>query len=272
MMFPLVRDLAAEGIPVRLTCGVLGFSPQAFYEWRPGRARTATGPTRTRPTRQVGYVGRRTARPDHRGGTLMGPFDWGRWSVVVRPGFVLRQARGGGSILSASDNIYRRSSRPTSARPSPASGERTASATSGTGRCCPCFWPPPSSPPGGLRCCGVTSSLHRTSACPKTSSGSRSWGPTRSSYRGHPGRRGGIPRHVVRVETVDKSWRTTIGNPIFLGVGEPGPPRRPDLRVKGRVWRNIAALSRPAMPPGFPDRTRKRRPPRSLGADPRPEP
>lgn len=34
MMFPLVQDLAAEGIPVRLTCGVLAFSPQAFYKWR----------------------------------------------------------------------------------------------------------------------------------------------------------------------------------------------------------------------------------------------
>jgi len=34
MSFPLVRELAAEGIPVRLTCGVLGFSPQAFYQWR----------------------------------------------------------------------------------------------------------------------------------------------------------------------------------------------------------------------------------------------
>ncbi len=34
MMFPLVRDLAAEGVPVRLTCGVLGFSTQAFYKWR----------------------------------------------------------------------------------------------------------------------------------------------------------------------------------------------------------------------------------------------
>lgn len=33
MMYPLVRDLAAEGIPVRLTCRVLGFSPQAFYKW-----------------------------------------------------------------------------------------------------------------------------------------------------------------------------------------------------------------------------------------------
>ena len=34
MMFPLVRDLAAEGVPVRLTCGVLGFTAQAFYKWR----------------------------------------------------------------------------------------------------------------------------------------------------------------------------------------------------------------------------------------------
>ena len=33
MMFPLVRDLAAEGFPVRLTCGVLGFTPPAFYKW-----------------------------------------------------------------------------------------------------------------------------------------------------------------------------------------------------------------------------------------------
>ena len=34
MMFPLVLELAAEGIPVRSTCGVLGFSTQAFYKWR----------------------------------------------------------------------------------------------------------------------------------------------------------------------------------------------------------------------------------------------
>jgi len=33
MTYPLVRDLAAEGFPVRLTCGVLGFSPQAYYAW-----------------------------------------------------------------------------------------------------------------------------------------------------------------------------------------------------------------------------------------------
>ena len=34
MMFPLVQELAAEGVPVRLTCGVLGFSAQAFYKWQ----------------------------------------------------------------------------------------------------------------------------------------------------------------------------------------------------------------------------------------------
>lgn len=34
MMYPLVQELAAEGFPVRLTCGVLGFSTQAFYKWQ----------------------------------------------------------------------------------------------------------------------------------------------------------------------------------------------------------------------------------------------
>ncbi len=34
MIFPLVRDLAASEIPVVVTCRVLGFSPQAFYQWR----------------------------------------------------------------------------------------------------------------------------------------------------------------------------------------------------------------------------------------------
>jgi putative transposase len=34
MMYPLVRDLATEGIPVTLSCRVLGFSKQAFYKWR----------------------------------------------------------------------------------------------------------------------------------------------------------------------------------------------------------------------------------------------
>jgi transposase InsO family protein len=33
MMYPLVRDLAAEKIPVRLTCRVLGFKPQGYYRW-----------------------------------------------------------------------------------------------------------------------------------------------------------------------------------------------------------------------------------------------
>src|SRR4051794_4363432 len=34
MMYPLVLDLAADGIPVTVTCRVLGFSKQAFYKWK----------------------------------------------------------------------------------------------------------------------------------------------------------------------------------------------------------------------------------------------
>jgi putative transposase len=34
MMFPLVLDLAADRIPVTVTCRVLGFSKQAFYQWK----------------------------------------------------------------------------------------------------------------------------------------------------------------------------------------------------------------------------------------------
>jgi putative transposase len=33
MRYPLVRDLAADAIPVAVTCRVLGFSKQAFYKW-----------------------------------------------------------------------------------------------------------------------------------------------------------------------------------------------------------------------------------------------
>ena len=36
MMYPLVRELAADGIPVAVTCGVLGFSRQAYYAWLAG--------------------------------------------------------------------------------------------------------------------------------------------------------------------------------------------------------------------------------------------
>jgi putative transposase len=34
MTYPLVDDLAADGIPVAVTCRVLGFSKQAFYAWK----------------------------------------------------------------------------------------------------------------------------------------------------------------------------------------------------------------------------------------------
>ena len=33
MIYPLVRDLAADGIPVVVACRVIGFSPQAYYKW-----------------------------------------------------------------------------------------------------------------------------------------------------------------------------------------------------------------------------------------------
>lgn len=36
MIYPLVIDLAAEGIPIARTCRALGFSKRAFYEWRAG--------------------------------------------------------------------------------------------------------------------------------------------------------------------------------------------------------------------------------------------
>lgn len=34
MTYPLVLDLAADGIPVAVACRVLGFSKQAFYKWK----------------------------------------------------------------------------------------------------------------------------------------------------------------------------------------------------------------------------------------------
>lgn len=34
MIYPLVTDLAVEGIPVAVTCRVLEFSKQGYYRWR----------------------------------------------------------------------------------------------------------------------------------------------------------------------------------------------------------------------------------------------
>ncbi len=45
MSYPLVEDLAADGIPVAVTCRVLGFSKQAFYAWRRRPISPATGTT-----------------------------------------------------------------------------------------------------------------------------------------------------------------------------------------------------------------------------------
>ena len=33
MKYPLVRELAAEGVPVAVTCRVMGFSKQAYFKW-----------------------------------------------------------------------------------------------------------------------------------------------------------------------------------------------------------------------------------------------
>lgn len=33
MMYPLVLDLAAAGVPVAVACRVLGFTKQGFYKW-----------------------------------------------------------------------------------------------------------------------------------------------------------------------------------------------------------------------------------------------
>ncbi len=47
MTDPLVTDLAADGIPVRRTCVVLGFSPQAYYRWRADPVSQGIGTTLT---------------------------------------------------------------------------------------------------------------------------------------------------------------------------------------------------------------------------------
>jgi hypothetical protein len=34
LTYPLVTDLAADGVPVAVTCRVLGFSKQGYYRWK----------------------------------------------------------------------------------------------------------------------------------------------------------------------------------------------------------------------------------------------
>lgn len=47
MIYPLVRDLADDGIPVAVTCRVLRFSKQAYYKWCACPVSDRTGTTRT---------------------------------------------------------------------------------------------------------------------------------------------------------------------------------------------------------------------------------
>jgi len=53
MSYPLVGDLAAEGILVRLTCGVLGHSTQAYYAWLASPVRGSARPGRADPAGRV---------------------------------------------------------------------------------------------------------------------------------------------------------------------------------------------------------------------------
>lgn len=46
MMYPLVLDLAGDGIPVVVTCRVLGFSKQASTSGAPNRSVIGTTTTR----------------------------------------------------------------------------------------------------------------------------------------------------------------------------------------------------------------------------------
>lgn len=50
MMFPLVLDLAADGVPVAVTCRVLNFSIQAFYKWKSNPSRFGIGRKRISST------------------------------------------------------------------------------------------------------------------------------------------------------------------------------------------------------------------------------
>ena len=47
MMYPLVRELAADGVPVTVTCRVLGFSRQAYYAWHANPVSDRDWTTRT---------------------------------------------------------------------------------------------------------------------------------------------------------------------------------------------------------------------------------
>ena len=83
MTYPLVRDLAAEGFSVRLACGVLGFSTQAFYAWLTNRGQvTAANTTGDATPAQVFDV------PSSPMWVALG-----RWSRSCRRSLVLRQHR-----------------------------------------------------------------------------------------------------------------------------------------------------------------------------------
>jgi hypothetical protein len=51
MIYPLVRELAADGIAVTVTCRVLVLSPQGYYQWLKKPCSTRDYDNATSPTR-----------------------------------------------------------------------------------------------------------------------------------------------------------------------------------------------------------------------------
>src|SRR2546423_251498 len=50
MIYPLVTDLAADGVPVAVTCRVLKFSKQGYYRWKANPVIEPDWADRTRST------------------------------------------------------------------------------------------------------------------------------------------------------------------------------------------------------------------------------
>src|SRR5699024_12334501 len=71
MMYPLVLDLAATGVPVAVTCRVLGFTKQGFYKWcaHPGSARDWDEAHLITAAYDVHTDDRRARAPGHRRAT-----------------------------------------------------------------------------------------------------------------------------------------------------------------------------------------------------------
>ena len=71
MMYPLVSELAADGIPVTVACGVLKLARQPYYRWREDPVTEPSGPERIGSTRCATLIS--TIRPSATGSWPMRP-------------------------------------------------------------------------------------------------------------------------------------------------------------------------------------------------------